>query len=66
MELTKAKQKYLQYCSKPKFKPTDSAISKHCLPKQLWQAGECKESNCKLGWNPLNYKILTTLLEKDS
>lgn len=66
IELTKAKQKYLQHRSKPKFEPTDIVpLVNMAFPKSFGNQENARKAIASRGWNPLNYKILTTLPEKE-
>ncbi|MFN9982628.1 MAG: hypothetical protein ACK53Y_22055, partial [bacterium] len=66
IELTKAKRKYLQHRSKPKFEPTDIVpLVNMAFPKSFGNQENARKAIASRGWNPLNYKILTTLPEKE-
>jgi hypothetical protein len=62
IELTKAKQKYINHRDVPKFEPTDIVpLVNMAFSNSFGNSVNAKKAIEARGWNPLNYYLLTVL-----
>jgi hypothetical protein len=65
IELVKAKRQYLEHRNQPKFEPTDIVpLINMAFEKSFGNQKNAVKAIADRGWNPLNYNILTIILDK--